>query len=64
MAFQRTIGYAPKPQNRKREMSFLMDKTKLKEFKNLTWPDLEEWAGDKIVARGKSYQRNEHVKRF
>jgi uncharacterized Zn finger protein len=31
-------------------------------FEALTWMDLEAWAGDKIVARGKSYQRNGHVK--
>lgn len=24
---------------------------------NLTWEDLNEWAGERIVGRGKSYQR-------
>ncbi|MFH1351878.1 MAG: hypothetical protein ABII26_13245 [Pseudomonadota bacterium] len=30
-------------------------------FENLTWSDLEAWAGNKIVARGKSYHRGGHV---
>jgi len=29
-------------------------------FTNLTWEDLDDWAGERIVGRGKSYQR--HVK--
>jgi len=31
-------------------------------FKELTWNDLVEWAGSKIVSRGKNYQRNGYVK--
>jgi len=27
-------------------------------FTKLTWADLEEWAGGKIVGRGKQYQRS------
>jgi uncharacterized Zn finger protein len=30
-------------------------------FEELTWSDLEAWAGSKIVSRGKSYQRNGYV---
>ena len=26
-------------------------------FAELTWEDLKEWAGPKVVARGKSYRR-------
>jgi uncharacterized Zn finger protein len=36
-------------------------KTKLDRFFDLTWNDLEEWAGEKIVYRGKDYQRDGHV---
>lgn len=32
-------------------------KTQLDQFADLTWNDFEEWAGSKIVSRGKSYQR-------
>jgi len=28
-----------------------------REFVDLTWDDLEEWAGEKIVSRGKDYQK-------
>lgn len=31
-------------------------------FEGLTWNDLTAWAGDKIVSRGKSYQRSGYVK--
>lgn len=31
-------------------------------FKELTWRDLEDWAGSTIVSRGKSYQRGKQVK--
>jgi uncharacterized Zn finger protein len=31
-------------------------------FKDLTWEDLEQWAGSTIVSRGKSYQRNGYVR--
>ena len=26
-------------------------------FSDLTWEDLQDWAGDKVVNRGKSYKR-------
>jgi uncharacterized Zn finger protein len=31
-------------------------------FQDLTWADLESWAGTTIVSRGKSYQRDGHVR--
>jgi len=31
------------------------------QFVDLTWNDLEEWAGTRIVYRGKNYQRQGHV---
>jgi len=37
-------------------------KSKLSRFANLTWNDLEEWAGSKIVSRGKSYQHQGRVR--
>ena len=36
--------------------------TKLDFYKNLSWDDLREWAGSKIVSRGQSYQRSGQVK--
>ncbi|MCP3952866.1 MAG: SWIM zinc finger domain-containing protein [Desulfobacterales bacterium] len=36
-------------------------KTPLDRFADLTWNDLEEWAGNKIVSRGKRYQRQGRV---
>jgi len=36
-------------------------KTRLDRFSDLTWNDMEEWAGEKIVSRGKSYQRQGRV---
>ncbi len=36
-------------------------KTGLDRFPDLTWDDIEEWAGAKIVSRGKSYQRRGRV---
>ena len=36
-------------------------KTQLERFADLTWNDLEEWAGSKIVSRGKNYQRQGRV---
>ncbi len=33
------------------------EKKRLDRFADLTWDDLNEWAGSKIVSRGKSYQR-------
>ncbi len=33
-----------------------------KDFENLSWFDLESWAGLKIVSRGKSYQRSKSVR--
>jgi uncharacterized Zn finger protein len=26
-------------------------------FKELTWADIEDWAGSKVLSRGKTYQR-------
>ncbi len=31
-------------------------------FKQLTWDDLQDWAGNRILSRGQSYQRNRKVK--
>lgn len=31
-------------------------------LENLTWNDLEAWAGSRIVSRGKSYRKNGHVR--
>jgi len=36
-------------------------KKRLDRFINLTWNDLEDWAGGKIVSRGKNYQRQGRV---
>ncbi len=36
-------------------------KTRLDRFSDLTWTDIEEWAGGKIGSRGKSYQRQGRV---
>jgi uncharacterized Zn finger protein len=36
-------------------------KTQLDRFADLIWNDLEEWAGSKIVSRGKNYQRQRGV---
>ena len=33
-------------------------------FKKLTWDDLQDWAGSKIVSRGKRYHRKGHVQRL
>ena len=30
-------------------------------FADLTWEDLEDWAGTTIVSRGRTYQRNSSV---
>ena len=37
-------------------------KTQLDQFADLTWNHLEEWAGGKIVSRGKNYQRQGRVR--
>ena len=37
------------------------NKKQLDSFTELTWDDLEEWAGGKIISRGKSYQRQGRV---
>ncbi|MFH0787323.1 MAG: SWIM zinc finger family protein [Pseudomonadota bacterium] len=34
---------------------------KIEFFKNLSWDDLREWAGSKIVSRGKDYQKSGYV---
>jgi len=36
-------------------------KKRLDRFIDLTWNDLEDWAGGKIISRGKSYQRQGRV---
>ena len=36
-------------------------KTKLDQFADLSWNDLAEWAGSKILSRGKRYQREGRV---
>ncbi|MDD5722970.1 MAG: SWIM zinc finger family protein [Syntrophales bacterium] len=36
-------------------------KTQLDRFSDMTWDDIEEWAGGKITSRGKSYQRQGNV---
>jgi uncharacterized Zn finger protein len=36
-------------------------RTKADPFADLTWDDLEEWAGSTIVSRGRGYQRGGHV---
>ena len=36
-------------------------KKPLDRFSDLTWDDLEEWAGSRIVGRGRSYQKNGRV---
>jgi uncharacterized Zn finger protein len=36
-------------------------KNRTDKWTDLTWNDLEEWAGRKIVSRGKNYQRQERV---
>lgn len=35
--------------------------TPLNQFADLTWSDLEEWAGSRIVGRGRSYQKQGRV---
>ncbi|NOQ22068.1 MAG: hypothetical protein GQ565_05385 [Candidatus Aegiribacteria sp.] len=30
-------------------------------FAGLTWEDIDEWAGDRIASRGRSYQENGYV---
>ena len=41
-----------------------MARRKKLSFESLTWDDLENWAGSKIVSRGQSYQRNGYVKKL
>ena len=36
-------------------------KKQLDRVSDLTWNDIEDWAGGKIVSRGKDYQRRGHV---
>lgn len=36
-------------------------KTQLNKFAGLAWNDLQEWAGNRIVSRGKNYQRQGRV---
>ena len=37
-------------------------KNKVDSFKNLTWDDLEDWAGSRIVSRGQRYQEGRCVR--
>jgi uncharacterized Zn finger protein len=37
-------------------------KSPLDHFADLSWADLEDWAGSKIVSRGKNYQREGAVR--
>ncbi len=46
--------------NRGKEMS--QKKSKADYFKNLSWNDLEDWAGSKIVSRGENYQKSRYVR--
>lgn len=39
-----------------------MSKRTQKDFQDISWFDLESWAGSKIVSRGKSYQRSKYVR--
>ncbi|MBI4685617.1 MAG: SWIM zinc finger domain-containing protein [Nitrospirae bacterium] len=39
-----------------------MSKRTQKDFQDISWFDLESWAGSRIVSRGKSYQRSKHVR--
>lgn len=39
-----------------------MSKRLLKDFRSLSWFDLESWAGSRIVSRERSYQRNKAVR--
>lgn len=41
-----------------------MAKKKIDPFINLSWDDLREWAGSKIVSRGQSYQRQNLVSKL
>jgi uncharacterized Zn finger protein len=36
-------------------------KTLIDRFSDLTWDDIESWAGGKIVSRGQNYQRQGRV---
>ncbi|HET7087560.1 MAG TPA: SWIM zinc finger family protein, partial [Anaerolineae bacterium] len=36
-------------------------RSKTDPFEDLTWDDLEDWAGSSVVSRGRSYQRSHHV---
>lgn len=39
-----------------------MSKRAKKDFQDISWSDLESWAGSRVVSRGKSYQRSKLVK--
>ncbi|HKZ85947.1 MAG TPA: hypothetical protein VJ793_20120 [Anaerolineae bacterium] len=36
-------------------------RSKTDPFEDLTWDDLEDWAGASVVSRGRSYQRSHRV---
>lgn len=46
----------PRP-NKKEQMG----KQSKKDFQDITWSDLESWAGSKIVSRGRAYQKSKSV---
>jgi uncharacterized Zn finger protein len=39
-----------------------MSRKAKKDFQDLSWSDLESWAGSRVVSRGKSYQRSKLVR--
>jgi uncharacterized Zn finger protein len=43
------------------EKKMTLKTSKADRFKNLTWDDLEEWAGSRVLSRGQSYQRSHRV---
>jgi uncharacterized Zn finger protein len=47
--------------NLEESKSMAKNKNRMDRFSDLTWNNIEEWAGSKIVSRGKSYQRQGHV---
>jgi uncharacterized Zn finger protein len=48
-------------QNITREFPMPRKKSSVDPFAGLTWEDLEDWAGNQIVKRGRSYQQNGSV---
>jgi len=44
-----------------RKKTAMDQQTKIALFKELSWPEIQDWAGATIAARGRSYQRGGHV---